>query len=360
MTNNRISAIITATSLLLLSGCASMFNVGTQEIHAISSDGRPVSAKVIHNLNIHKTTLPTKIVTRPSSFHNIKIEIDDPCYAKSTTLIDSSVTSSYYANLLNMHGFYIDYLTGYMWEYPKVKTIMTSANLEKSQLCEKHLEKLQTSKVNNETVYLTMATHGKHAFGFGFLPNTVNHEKNYEADGFYFQYQYALNEQWRIQFRSIDMSLGCDDEYSSSSWCTAGSSPYTEQDMLTVGFNYYPFGGNGMYVGFGVGRLSIQQDFTYVYNYSNNTSPTAETAPSSNAEVAPIYVDLGYDFGRSFRFKIFGSISTSKLGLGSPIVLEQHDYTDQISDPDLRHKTKALFHEAKTYSALGAGFEFHY
>lgn len=107
-----------AVSAVMLSGCSTMFNGGSQTIVATSSNpDQKVKVDVSTPNESYQTTLPATIVTSPSSNKEVTIKVDDKCFNSTSVTVNKSVTPSYWANLLNGWGFLIDYATGDMWKY---------------------------------------------------------------------------------------------------------------------------------------------------------------------------------------------------------------------------------------------------
>jgi len=105
-----------AASAVTLSGCSTLFNSGSQTIVATSPD-KNVNVDVTTASSTYQTTLPTTIVTDPSSTRDVTIKVNDKCYKDTSVTVHKSVAPSYWANLLNGWGFLIDYATGDMWKY---------------------------------------------------------------------------------------------------------------------------------------------------------------------------------------------------------------------------------------------------
>lgn len=102
----------------LLSSCSTMFNSGSQSILARSSDGkRGIKVQINSSSGSYETELPSNIITHPSSFETTNILVIDQCYNSTTTMINKTIASSYWANILNIYGFLIDWVTGAMWRY---------------------------------------------------------------------------------------------------------------------------------------------------------------------------------------------------------------------------------------------------
>jgi len=65
----------------------------------------------------YSTTLPTIIYTYPSSSNDLRVQVVDECFINHSTIVRKSIAPIYWANILNGHGFYLDYYSGYMWNY---------------------------------------------------------------------------------------------------------------------------------------------------------------------------------------------------------------------------------------------------
>ena len=114
-----------------LGGCSTMFNSGSQTIVATTTNGKEVKVKITTPSGSYLGKIPSTIVAEPSSFHNVSIEVIDDCYDKSAVFVNSRVTPSYWANLLNYIGLFIDPLTGAMWKYDNQVTVQVTEITEK-------------------------------------------------------------------------------------------------------------------------------------------------------------------------------------------------------------------------------------
>lgn len=111
--------------LLSLSGCATMFNSGSQTIQAIPSNGEGVRVNITTPSGTYATKLPTTIVAEPSTFHKVLVDVKDDCYEPTQTAVPSTVTPSFIVNVLFWPGFIIDTLTGTMWKYNNTVSVNT-------------------------------------------------------------------------------------------------------------------------------------------------------------------------------------------------------------------------------------------
>jgi hypothetical protein len=114
---NKVKLLLLLSTLIASTGCSTMFNGGTQNIRAYSSDEQEgIEVMVDSGSGMYKTKLPANISTVASS-EEVTIRVVDDCYEHSMTNVDKSITASYWANILNFWGFFIDVGTGKMWNY---------------------------------------------------------------------------------------------------------------------------------------------------------------------------------------------------------------------------------------------------
>jgi hypothetical protein len=105
----------------LLAGCATLFNSGSQVV-SVTMDPLPahpeiqaVAIEVATADGTYRATAPTNIVSTPSTSRNLTIRIIERCFQEDMTVVNRTVTASYWANIFNFWGFLIDPLTGAMW-----------------------------------------------------------------------------------------------------------------------------------------------------------------------------------------------------------------------------------------------------
>lgn len=111
-------ALVPAWGALLLAGCSTMFNSGSQSVEVKpSKDVTGVEAEIKVPNGRYETTLPTVVTLSPSTFERVVVQVTDPCFKDGVQGVGKSVHASYFFNILNFHGFWIDVLTGSMWKY---------------------------------------------------------------------------------------------------------------------------------------------------------------------------------------------------------------------------------------------------
>jgi hypothetical protein len=124
------------SSIVLLSGCSTMFNNGSQTMMVRGSDSQEgVKVEVQSSDGVYPTRLPATIVASPSN-EGVKVTVTDKCYDRTVTTVKKRVTPSYWANILNIYGFGIDWATGDMWKYDSNTTVI----LHKKEECSANSE----------------------------------------------------------------------------------------------------------------------------------------------------------------------------------------------------------------------------
>lgn len=108
-----------AVVLFGLSSCSTMFNSGSQTVlvHPTDPDGEGVVVNITTPSGAYRAKLPSTIVVAPSTFSKIRIKVAQKCYEPSEVTVNEGVTLSYFMNIFNGIGFFIDLLDGYMWKY---------------------------------------------------------------------------------------------------------------------------------------------------------------------------------------------------------------------------------------------------
>ena len=111
--------ILSLIAISFVSSCSTVFNGGSQTILAnpsnVSDEG--VVVDVTTTSGTYKTKLPATIVSAPSTFSDVRIEVSDKCYENTSVKVNKSVTPSYWVNILIWPGLIVDALDGYMWKY---------------------------------------------------------------------------------------------------------------------------------------------------------------------------------------------------------------------------------------------------
>ena len=125
--------VLAIFSSLLLSNCATMFNSGTQNIVIRGANNeKDVEVEITSSSGSYQSELPTT-VSADSSYSGVKIKVLDKCYDPIIHEVNKSVTPSYFANIFNFYGLFIDLATAKLWKYDNSAVIP----LRKKENCEK-------------------------------------------------------------------------------------------------------------------------------------------------------------------------------------------------------------------------------
>ena len=112
--------LIAPVFTLLLSGCSTMINGTNQEI-VISSDNYEVSdIEIVQGKHKTDTTIPAWMTLYPEDKNMpIIVTTQGECVHSKSTTLRKSISKSYWLNIFNIVGFFIDDATGAMWQYPE-------------------------------------------------------------------------------------------------------------------------------------------------------------------------------------------------------------------------------------------------
>jgi hypothetical protein len=116
------------TILFFISSCASIFNSGNQTMlaHPTNPEDEGVVVNVNTSSGTYKAKLPATIISAPSTFSDVTVQVADKCYEKTEVVINKSVTPSYWVNIIIWPGLIIDALDGYMWKFDSQTIVPTS------------------------------------------------------------------------------------------------------------------------------------------------------------------------------------------------------------------------------------------
>ena len=122
--------------IFVVSSCSTMFNNGSQSFQVRSSNSEKVKINVSTPDGTYDTATPATIVTSPSSFQNVVVKVIDECYEPTTLTVNKGITPSYWANIFNIYGFFIDPFAGTMWKYDLQTNIPVSKKQDSEDDCE--------------------------------------------------------------------------------------------------------------------------------------------------------------------------------------------------------------------------------
>lgn len=97
-----------------------MFNDGPQSATFVPQNpaGENVTIYVAdRNERGYLARLPATVVTNPSSFYSVVGKVHQTCYEVTFAKMDQDIDMSYWFNIFNGLGFFIDFFNGHMWKY---------------------------------------------------------------------------------------------------------------------------------------------------------------------------------------------------------------------------------------------------
>jgi len=103
-----------------LVGCSTMMNGVNKEVKVVNSDMAGLSVIIEYDGVKTSEEIPSTFTLFPDKERqSISIAISDGCYEEKTHKIQSQLAISYWLNVLNIIGFFVDYATGAMWQLPE-------------------------------------------------------------------------------------------------------------------------------------------------------------------------------------------------------------------------------------------------
>lgn len=108
-------------SSMMLFGCSTIFNSGSQTIIARSTDGSEgIKVEVTSPSGSYPTKLPATLAAEPAN-SGVSIRVVDQCYDTTSVEVNKNITPSFWANILWGGAFWlgmgIDAITGKLWKY---------------------------------------------------------------------------------------------------------------------------------------------------------------------------------------------------------------------------------------------------
>jgi len=97
-----------------------MFNGTSQTIKASTSSFQNSNIQVTSPTGQYVKSLPSELHIPPVE-HKLPITVTTigDCIKPNTVVVYKELADSYWLNILNGIGFFIDYATGAMWQYPE-------------------------------------------------------------------------------------------------------------------------------------------------------------------------------------------------------------------------------------------------
>jgi len=265
---------------LQLIGCASMFNNTVQPVQIQTADNVKIKARISTPQSTYDTQVPTLVVAEPSSFNHLVVQLTDPCYPNYRYVVRENVHPSYFANLFNLHGFYIDYLNGNMWRYDPMLHIPLN-NEDRLSECRKPEQATATSERLIFSPPPAPPPVFNHALHLGFSYNMDS-----DINGAQFGYQHHLSPHLFIalQVASMDNDRG-------TYW---QDGIVVDKDSRSISVNYYPWTNQSFYLGAGLAQENIRVQYEGDWDYEPTTIYREEHTPA--------FLNVGWHNDPSTRF----------------------------------------------------------
>lgn len=335
---------------LLLSGCATMFSDNQQQVALHSATGQNVAVRIQAPASSeYRATLPTVVNTRASSFNDLVVVVDDPCFEPLRYVVGKSPQPVYFLNLLNLHGLYIDYFSGRMWQYDQHVVVPTHARSAHTEDCTTKL--ISAAPLPSEQPPVIPLTLGdiprprRHELGIGMAPLRI-HTRD-ENRGKFIHYNFQATDFYRFQLRVL---LNSNYDYVFKEYWLDNY-----QTFFSAAIQVTPFPTQGIYFGAGVGAASLR--LTYNVSYSNSSYNNYQNASSVelSGTSTPFFFELGWKSRGRINVNVFANISLQTLGLSPPPVHIDQEKLAQISNIDARNKAARQLKYGAEYSAVGLG-----
>ncbi len=129
--------ILTSIAVVVLTGCSTMIN-GTDQTIKISGpkyipDLYNAKVEIKSDTLTYTRSLPAQISVYPESKKlPLTITTVSDCLIDESITIRKELASAYWLNVFNGFGFFVDYATGAMWQYPEE----TLFHVQRRDLCE--------------------------------------------------------------------------------------------------------------------------------------------------------------------------------------------------------------------------------
>ena len=107
---------------IFLSGCATIFNGGNQEVRLSTPGNKQVKVMVTNAGNNYERVLPSTI-SAVHDMDSVSVMVKGGDYRNAVYVVPKSITPSFWINILFWPGFFLDLATGDMWKYPKDYTL---------------------------------------------------------------------------------------------------------------------------------------------------------------------------------------------------------------------------------------------
>lgn len=350
--------IILLYVLTQLSGCATIFNNDSQPIYINSQPPKKVDVIVkgtgMGDIN---TALPTTLYIKPSSFRALSVVVNDKCFKPTTRYASKSVTPSYWLNIFNMHGFYIDYFSGYMWDYDSNLTVQIDPTLNASDDCESVAQIVERQPAN---IYAKTIETNKPSFRQRRFTNNIvglnvlvarSLSSRVEQDvssGLTMNYarRFGQENMINVAYRNYTHDSNC---VLSDCWLYE-----VEHKSWLVSFRQYLIPKSNFFGGLGAARISVSQsDVSYLYSLNDSF-----TARSDG--LTTMFFEMGWIARyKTYSFQFTGIIDFADIGLDGRDLSGISDQPVSSLSADARKRNR-MYDAATRLTGIefGVGFMF--
>ena len=279
----------------------------------------------------------------------------------SYTIVRKRVADPYWLNILNIHGFYIDYFSGGMWNYENRLTIplkpVNSLEAGVEENCEpvfqaKFAEIQQARKKNSSQGFnprLPSFTNDHESINmlsidFSMLRSFHPHVNNESTSGGSISYLRRVGSE-----NMINLSLSSSDRLTCNSYDCSGY--ITTQSAVMFSVRRYLTLKSNFYGGLGAARVKIKQEADY-YFFSSKT----DNQLTWTDDFSTMFFEMGWAARKGvFSYKVRGIMDFSDIGLGQPSLINRSYLKSDFSDSVI--KTREADYRV-TGLEVGIGFSF--
>jgi hypothetical protein len=119
--------IIIIALLIMASGCSTLMNGTDQAVKIDNHFNVKEPIKVYTPHSEYLDIMPTRInISSGVQSGQYSIKLDNGCSYEQKLNLNKTLRGSYWLNLFNVFGFFVDYATGAMWAYPEKVYMATS------------------------------------------------------------------------------------------------------------------------------------------------------------------------------------------------------------------------------------------
>jgi hypothetical protein len=120
----KMKKVLCFITIVGLTGCSTILNGTNQKISVTSTNHDSENIKVTSSNIEYIETLPATLHAHPGDRKApITISTIGNCINHSQIILRTKLADSYWLNAFNGIGFFIDYATGSMWQYPETAQI---------------------------------------------------------------------------------------------------------------------------------------------------------------------------------------------------------------------------------------------